>query len=364
MAIQISASSSHQQTIDARHQELWDINQKVAHDNITSLLRDLGFSVTPHAHGLETSFTAEYGSGGRLVAFNAEYDALPRIGHACGHNLITMMSIAAFLGLKIINAGGFDGVDACLMTHPGPPDECAGFTGDACMPTLANHKSTVRFNGMAVNALDAMVLGYNGISVLRQQIHPSDRVHCVVSDGETRPNVITGAAASLDCYVRSPTLDSANELLTRVRRCFDGAAIQTGCKADFTMVNKYVDLRPNPTMCTAYADAMQSLGFKVKCDLDSKGVPGSTDQGNVSYECPAFQAYVVIPAEPGRKNHTPGFTATVATREAHDLCIAVAKSMALVGWRVLADEDMAAKVKHDFEQDKKRRGSGIDHHRC
>ncbi|KAJ0413378.1 hypothetical protein BJY00DRAFT_322054 [Aspergillus carlsbadensis] len=393
-----------QQAINDRDGDLWEINQKIhgnpelayeeykAHDNIISLLRGLGFSVQPHAHGLATSFVAEYGSGGRLVAFNAEYDALPGIGHACGHNLIATMSIAAFLGvahalkankipgrvrligtpaeeggggkIKIIDAGGFRGVDACLMTHPGPPDDCVGFTGDAYMPTIASHKAMVRFFGKTahasmapwegVNALDAAVLAYNGISALRQQIHPLNRVHCVVSDGGARPNVIPGTAA-MNCYVRSPTLRAADELLTKVRRCFDGAALQTGCEVEFEMTNTYADLRPNPTICTVYADAMRDIGSTVKCDLSSPGVPGSTDQGNVSYECPAFQAYVAIPAEPGCKNHTPGFTAAAGTRQAHDLCIAASKGMALVGWQVLADDAIATRVQGDFEKDKIRR---------
>jgi amidohydrolase len=232
----------------------------------------MGFSVTLHAYGLETAFVVEYGTGGRVVAFNAEYDALPEIGHACGHNLIATMSIAAFLGLaealkthkilgrvrligtpaeeggggkiKIIDAGGYRDVDACLMAHPGPFDECAGFTGDAYMPTLASHKMRARFTGKTahaavapwegVNALDAAVLAYNGISVLRQQSHPTDRVHCVFSDGGARPNVIPGTA-EIDCYVRSPMLKTADDLLVKVKRCFTGGAIQAGCEMDFRM---------------------------------------------------------------------------------------------------------------------------------
>lgn len=219
---------------------------------------------------------AEYGSGGRVVTFNAEYDALPGIGHACGHNLIAMMSIGAFFGvaealklhqipgrvrligtpaeeggggkLKIIDAGGFRDVDGCLMTHPGPPDECAGFTGDAYMPTLASHKMTVQYTGKTahaamapwegVNALDAVVLAYTGISVLRQQLHPTNRVHCVVSDGGTRPNVIPGTAA-MDCYIRCQTLQEADMLLGKVKRCFDGAALQTGCEVDLKLYEDF-----------------------------------------------------------------------------------------------------------------------------
>lgn len=249
-----------------------------AHDNITNMLESLGFQVTRHAYGLDTAFVAEYGQGGRVVAFNAEYDALPGIGHACGHNLIAMMSIAAFIGvaenlkkqqqttgqvvpgrvrligtpaeegfggkIPIINAGAYKDVDACLMTHPGPFTECPGFTGDAYMPTLASLKLSVEYTGKTahaamapwegVNALDAAVLAYNGIGILRQQIHPSNRVHCIVSKGGDRPNIIPGNAA-LDCYIRSPSVKIAEELLERIKNCFEGAALQAGCTMDLKM---------------------------------------------------------------------------------------------------------------------------------
>lgn len=230
------------------------------------MLEKLGFEVTRHAYGLQTAFVAEYGHGGRVVAYNAEYDALPGIGHACGHNLIAMMSIGAFLGvaellkrqkipgrvrlvgtpaeegfggkIPIINAGAYKDVDACMMVHPGPFTECPGFTGDAFMPTLASLKMTIQFTGKTAhaamapwegtNALDAAVLAYNGIGVLRQQVHPRNRIHCVISNGGVRPNIIPGSAA-IDAYIRSPTVKMAEELLVRVRNCFEGAALQAGC---------------------------------------------------------------------------------------------------------------------------------------
>lgn len=240
------------------------------------MLESLGYTVTKHAYGLKTAFMAEYGEGGRVVAYNAEYDALPGIGHACGHNLIAMMSIGAFLGvaealkekkipgrvrligtpaeegmggkIPIIEAGAYKDVDACMMVHPGPFDDCEGFTGDAYMKTLANHKFNVTFKGKTahaavapwegVNALDGAVLAYNGLSVLRQQVHPSNRIHCIVSEGGLRPNVIPGAAA-LDCYIRSPTLKMADELLERVKNCFRGAALQSGTEVEIKMYGRH-----------------------------------------------------------------------------------------------------------------------------
>lgn len=330
-----------QEAIDAWRTELWAINQQIhsnpelgykehkAHDAICSLLEAQGFTVTRHAYGLETAFCAEYGQGGRVVAYNAEYDALPGIGHACGHNLIATMSIAAFLGvaatmkdrgvkegrvrligtpaeeggggkLKIIDADGFADVDASLMVHPGPLATVEGWAGDAYMPTLANHKLRVRFHGVAAhaamapwdgtNALDAAVLAYSGIGVLRQQMHPSSRVHCIITEGGDRPNIIP-SSTTIDCYVRCPTLQAANDLLAKVKNCFSGAAQQTGCTVAFELINTYADVRPNGPICEVYADAMNAMGSRTRCDPSSAGVPGSTDQGALTLLCLVFYCF-------------------------------------------------------------------------
>ena len=227
---------------------------------------DSEFRVTRHAYGIPTAFTAEYGSGERVVGINAEYDALPGIGHACGHNLIAEAGIASFLGLaaalressfpgrvrligtpaeeggggklKLIDAGAYQDVSVCMMVHPYSFERCPGFTGDSFMPTIANHKFTIRYTGkeahgamapwQGVNALDAVVLAYNAISVLRQQIKPYERIHGVIVNGGTRPNVIS-AHTETCYYIRSRTLQEAEELKARAMQCFKGAAIATGC---------------------------------------------------------------------------------------------------------------------------------------
>jgi hypothetical protein len=120
-------------------------------------------------------------------------------------------------------------------------------------------------------------------------------------------------------------------------------------------INTYADVRPNKTICKLYAAAMATLNSKVKCDETSEPFPGSTDQGNVSYVCPSIHAYVGIITTPGASNHTPGFTAHAGTRDAHERCVVVAKGMAMAGWKVLVDDDAAAQVWKDFEEDKARR---------
>jgi amidohydrolase len=237
-----------------------------AHDNIVKLLKSKGFAVTQHAHDLETSFEAEYGSGGRVVVFNAEYDALPGIGHACGHNLIATASIAAFLGIAdalkqsgkegrvrllgtpgeegkcgkgfLVAAGAYKDVDAALMLHPGAMSRHNGRSGTAYAHTLANEKIVVNFKGKAahasmypfngVNALDAVMLSYSAISMLRQQIKPYERIHGIVVEGGKATNVIPDSS-TLSYVIRSNTKKEASRLKARVLKCFEGAAIATGC---------------------------------------------------------------------------------------------------------------------------------------
>jgi len=226
--------------------------------------------VTPNAYGLETSFEAEFGEGGRLVVFNVEYDALPGIGHACGHNLIATGSLASFLAvvdllkkekipgrvralgtpaeeggggkIKLIKAGAYEGVDACLMSHPMGGDIYEGKAGISFCTCVASAKFRAIFSGRTahaaiaphdgINALDAAVLAYNGVSMLRQQILPAQRIHGIVLEGGEKPNVIPSRSV-MDYNVRAKTLKETSVLQERVRNCFKGAALATGCTVEF-----------------------------------------------------------------------------------------------------------------------------------
>ena len=231
--------------------------------------------MTPHAHGLETAFEATFGHGGRLVVFNAEYDALPEIGHACGHNLIATGSIAAFFAVvtlmkqfpnmparvrllgtpaeeggggkvKLIDAGAYENVDACLMTHPMSgvmvPTKYQHIAGVTYGTSIASSKFRATFTGKpahaaaapqdGINALDAAVLAYNGISMLRQQCLPSQRIHGIIVEGGDKANVIP-SRATMDYNVRSETVKVNERLQERVINCFEGAALATGCTVRF-----------------------------------------------------------------------------------------------------------------------------------
>jgi amidohydrolase len=242
-----------------------------AHDTLSDFLEARGFTVTRHAHGLDTSFEAEYGQGGRLVVICAEYDALPGIGHGCGHNLIATSSMAAFLGLvkalqeskvagrvrilgtpaeeggggkaKLIDAGAFtDDIAAAIMSHPTSTHQFPHHHGLAGFKTIASHKLRVEFHGrgahaggepwMGLNALDAAVAAYNNVSMLRQHIQPDERIHGVIEAGGTAPNVIPDYTR-MNWFVRSPNTLRADALLARVKACFEAAAVATGCTLSY-----------------------------------------------------------------------------------------------------------------------------------
>jgi amidohydrolase len=323
-----------------------------AHDNICALFESLkseGYSVRRKAYELETALEVEYtyGSGGRVVAFNAEYDALPGIGHACGHNLIATSSIAAFIAtceamkaqaesssasgftvrllgtpaeesgggkVRLINKGAYKGIDACLMVHPVPmvpgKPELMGMATTLEGGFLANDKVKVTFTGKpahaaaapweGINALDAVVAAYVNISLLRQQILPTQRVHGVIVDGGERPNIIP-LSAKVDYYIRSPTKKTLKPLTEKVLKCFEAAATATGCKVEFEWymfthvhfpnlydllyVNRgpsYDDIKTNWPICESYVSAMRAMGYHTL--LDNSGekstlTGASTDMG-------------------------------------------------------------------------------------
>lgn len=246
-----------------------------AHDTLSTLLEAEGFSVKRKAYGIETSFEAQWGTGGREVIFCAEYDALPGIGHGCGHNLIATSSMAAFLGaahaikelnmpgrvrilgtpaeeggggkVRLLRGGAFDDAAAALMAHavtshaitssePGTVSGCAAFD------LIASMKFKVEFHGKpahaagepwnGVNALDAAVAAYNNVSMLRQQIRPDERIHGVFEVGGTVPNIITDYAR-MNWYIRSPTVERGEELQCRVETCMEAGAKAAGCTINF-----------------------------------------------------------------------------------------------------------------------------------
>ncbi|UNI13697.1 hypothetical protein JDV02_000418 [Purpureocillium takamizusanense] len=365
----------------------------IAHETLTSYLEQLGFAVKRSTYGLDTSFEATLGEGGRQVVICAEYDCLPGIGHACGHNLIATSSMAAFLGAAhamatlgvpgrlrilgtpaeeggggkavLIDNGAFDPRDdvaAAIMAHPlaqhSLPGAASGHTGLAGLRLLACFKFQVEFRGQTAhaaaepwsgtNALDAAVAAYNNVSILRQQIRPDERIHGVISKGGDAPNVIPDFT-SMSWFVRAPAMGRAEILFERVKRCIEAAALATGCTHKIVMTPTYASLRANDTLCRSYAEDMAHIGEKVLVHQEHP-LTASTDMGNVSQIVPSFHGAFAVPTAPNVAIHSPQFTAAAATDEAHAAAIRAGKGMAMLALRVLLDGSLADAARRDFEK--------------
>ncbi|KAF4999340.1 hypothetical protein FDECE_11536 [Fusarium decemcellulare] len=350
-----------------------------AHETLTSFLEQYGFAVQRQAWGLSTAFEATTGSGGRQVVFCAEYDALPDIGHGCGHNLIATSSLAAFVGaaqvlkdlnipgrlrilgtpaeeggggkVKLIEAGAFDppeDVSAAIMAHPspsGPNRDGEVYDGLAGPRLIASYKTRVEFRGRAshagaqpwkgLNALDAAVAAYVNVSMLRQQIQPDERVHGVFEVGGTVPNVIP-EYTRMNWSIRSPTMSRCEVLVQRVKACFGSGAAAAGCDISYDIT---------------YVEEMAKLGLRIQQE-ERVPMEASTDMGNVSHYVPSFHGGFPVPTTPDVSLHNAKFTACAGTKEAYRSAIMCARGMAMMSIRVLVDDDIAKKARNDFEQDR------------
>ncbi|OIW24479.1 metal-dependent amidase/aminoacylase/carboxypeptidase [Coniochaeta ligniaria NRRL 30616] len=368
----------------------------MAHDACVEFLTKAGCKVTPHAYGLSTSFEAEYsqGTGGRIIVLNAEYDALPGIGHACGHNLIGVGSIAAFLSavaqlkasnvagtvrvlgtpaeeggggkVALIKKGAYESVDACIMAHPAPLrlNYPIPYVGNIYVPHNAISKFQIKFKGQNAhaaadpwngrNALDAVVMAYSAIGLLRQQTEDDCRMHGVIVNGGLKQNIIPDLTV-LDYAVRAPSLGKLQAVKTRVIDCCEGAAKAAGCTVEFVDTITCADVRPNKAICSVIKEESDKLGYPLLCDFNFPRNPASTDQGNVTYITPGLQFIYGIPADEGCFNHTIGFHTSSGTEEAFDRTLTIAKIMAATVWKILSNDEVALAMKEEFEADKAER---------
>ncbi len=320
-------------------------------------LAEGGFEVTEGVAGLPTAFTAEAGSGELVVAICAEYDALPEVGHACGHNIIAATAVGAGLGLagladelgltvrvlgtpaeeggggkvSMLDAGCFDGVHAAMMVHPWPADRleaiCLAVSHfDVVFRGKGAHASAAPWEG--VNAGDAMVVAQVAVGLLRQQLPPGDQVHGVVLNGGRAANVIPDAVTGR-FMCRSVTVERLEVLERRVRACFESGATATGATVAFeSLAPVYSHMESDPGLLAAYRANAERLGRTF--DLDDADVPRptlSTDMANVSLVVPTIHPLLGIEAG-GSVNHQPEFAAACITGSAdaavHDGALAMA----------------------------------------
>jgi amidohydrolase len=308
-----------------------------AHDLLTRSLEAAGVPVTRSAFGLDTAFDAVVGSEGPTVAVCLEYDALPGIGHACGHNVIAAAGLGAGLAaaalaeeaggrvrilgtpaeeggagkVYMIDAGALAGVDAAMMVHPADADlvsmdAIAAVTMEVTYAGVGAHAAA--FPHLGRNALDAAVLGYVNVAALRQHIEATDRVHGIFTEGGRKPNIVPDRAA-MEWMVRSGRLATLGPLQERVVACLEAGAAATGCSCEHRVTYRpYADMVDNPVLAGLFAANAAAVGRQLS-DPRTGGarVVGSTDMGNVSYVVPSIHPMLAV-APPGVSIHTDAFT--------------------------------------------------------
>jgi amidohydrolase len=376
--------------VDARYPQLADLsrrlfnNPEVAFEErrasawLVDFLSKNGFNVESGICNLETAFRATYGKGRPVIAFLAEYDALPELGHACGHNLIATSAVAAGLASRkavdslggsvvvfgtpgeelyggkaiMAAAGAFADVDAAMLAHPGGGSR-------VLMNTLACENLKVEFRGTAahaaaapelgVNALEAMVLSFNAINSLRQHIRASERVSGIITNGGEAANIVPARTAAT-FIVRAENDVYLDTLKKRVIDCFAGAARATGAKLKYSWGEHYEAMVSNVALGRLFHDNMRSLGRSVALG-ENTVLNFSTDVGNVSQLVPAIQPLVAI-APANIMIHTPQFARAAATEGALRSLLDAAKAMAMTAVDLLSRPETMEKVKAEFLKSK------------
>jgi amidohydrolase len=346
---------------------------------LAAALRGRGLEVAEGAFGLATALSAEFGNReGPCVAILAEYDALPEIGHACGHNLIATSALGAGLALAALRdrlpgrvrvlgapaeehgcgkelmarAGALEGVDAALMMHP------AGLNL-VSMPCIAMAELDVVYHGQAAhaaampergrNALDALVLAYQGIAALRQHIAHDERIHGIITDGGQAPNVVPERAAGR-FYVRAADFERLAPLKRRVEACLRAGAEATGCEVEVLWGRAdYRDILFNQPLADCFRANAESLGREFfPYDRLPSGVQGSTDMGNVSYRVPSI--HPMLAASPIHVTiHNPEFAKWAGSEMGDAAALDGAKALAMTAVDFLSDPDLRRRARAVFE---------------
>jgi len=333
-----------------------------------------GFRVARGICDLPTAFIARAGSGPLHVAICAEYDALPHIGHACGHNLIAALAVGAGLAaakiadesgltvsvvgtpaeesgggkILLLERGAFAGVHAAMMVHPAPFDL-------AEPPTLAFAEFEAHFRGKAshasaapelgVNAADALVVAQTAIGLLRQHIRPTDRVHGIVTRGGEAPNVVP-AHTTARYYVRARTLADLGNIRPKVLRCFEAGALATGCSLEIDdSPPVYAEVRHDGAMAALYRANAEKLGRTfLEPRSEMSRFAGSTDMGNISHAIPSIHPTIGLSCLPA-VNHQPEFTTHCVGPTADRALLDGALALAWTAIDLAADDVLSARLR-------------------
>lgn len=334
---------------------------------VADLVEAEGFQIERGVAGLDTAFTATYGTGKLVIGLCAEYDALPELGHACGHNIIAAASTGAALALRevadrldltiklvgtpaeesgggkvlLLERGVFDDVAMAMMVHPAPEETCAcsslaitdlrlHYAGTAAHAAAAPHKGR--------NAADALTVAQVAVGLLRQHLQSKQMLHGIVTHGGAAPNIVPAKTSAL-YYLRASDVESLQHLETRVRACFEAGAVATGCTHEVIQVSPvYTQLVPDPWLAAAYRAEIVGLGRSpLSPEDEQRRQTGSTDMGNVSAALPAIHPTIAIDCGDA-VNHQPEFAAACVTPSADRAVCDGALALALTGLAAATDD--------------------------
>lgn len=358
-AARAAISSSGDELIGLSH-DIWDHPELAFEEEHSSavcadMLDRAGFDLTMGVADLPTAFVAEIGSGSLTIGICAEYDALPKMGHACGHNMIAASAVGAGLGLAqvaddldltirvlgtpaeeggagkviMLEDGHFDGIHAAMMIHPAPLES-------DIFPTLASNACDYHFHGkpahasmapqVGINAADGITIAQVAIGLLRQHLEPGDQVHGIVIDGGEAPNIVP-ADAMARYMVRAPSLEAMHPLRARIDRCFEAGALATGASLEITSkAAPYSEFLHDDELAVAYRANAEALG-RTFAPRPTAGA-ASTDMANVSLLLPTIHPSIGLDCAPA-VNHQPEFAAHCVTGEADRATLEGAMAMAM-----------------------------------
>lgn len=348
--------------------------------HLIALLERHDFEVIEGVAGLPTAFVAKAGVDhpSATIAFLAEYDALPSLGHACGHNLIATGSIGAALALQpflsalkgrvlvigcpaeekgggkiaLVKAGVFTGVDAALLVHPSNRTEI--FKGALAMRALrveffgkASHAAAAPHLG--INALDAVLLSFTNLNALRQQLREDVRIHGIITDGGRAPNIIPDYASARFC-IRALDLEYHHDLYPRVRACFEAAAQATGATVAIQNEGEeYHPMKCNRTLGTLFRANLETLGVRVEQTAEDQEL-GSTDVGNVSQVVPTIHPTIALTDRVDVVCHSVAFAEAAGGTAGDAAMLTAAKALAITGVDLFSCPDVLQTIQREFEQ--------------
>jgi amidohydrolase len=349
-----------------------------AAERLANAIDDHALTARRGTFGLRTSYVTEFGDKGPNIAILSEYDALPGIGHACGHNIIATSGFGAAIALSKLGAklpgrvrylgtpaeerfggkelmareGAFERLDAAMMIHPSNLNlitmPCIAIAEvEATYHGRAAHASAMPYRGL--NALDAVITAYQSIAQLRQHIRNTERIHGIVTEGGMAANIVPERAACR-FYVRAADTHELAPLKARVQACFEAGALATGCRLELKWGDAdYLDLKTNWPMAEAFERNAATLGREF---TPAKSLPpgyaGSTDMGNVSHRVPSIHPMLSV-APPGVIIHNPEFARWAASDEGDKAVIDGAKALAMTALDLMCESAFLTSVRDDFE---------------